>query len=214
MGFVGGLTQWLTDVIASLGYLGVAALVALENLFPPIPSELILPLAGFLAGQGQFALPLVIVAATLGSTGGAIIVYGIGAGLGEHRVRTLAARYGTFLQLSDEDIDRAEGWFDRHGGEAVLLGHLVPLVRSVISIPAGLRRMPLWKFALYTAAGSGLWNSVLVILGWALGDRWQQVNQYASYFEYGVIAAIIGGIGWFIWRRRLGDRDQGSGARN
>jgi membrane protein DedA with SNARE-associated domain len=204
MGFVGGIAQWVTDVIASLGYVGVAALVALENLFPPIPSELILPLAGFLAGQGRFALPLVIVAATFGSTAGALAVYGIGAGLGERRVRALTARYGGFLRLSDEDIDRAESWFDRHGGEAVFLGHLAPLIRSVISIPAGLRRMPLWKFALYTAAGSGVWNSVLVTLGWALGDRWQQINQYASYFEYAVIAAIVGGIGWFVWKRRSG----------
>ncbi len=205
MGFVGGIAQWVTDVIARLGYIGVAALVALENLFPPIPSELILPLAGFLAGQGRFALPLVIVAATAGSTAGALVVYGLGAKLGERRVRRLAERYGAFLQLSDEDIDRAEGWFDRHGGRAVILGHLAPLIRSVISIPAGLRRMPLWRFVLYTALGSGLWNTVLVTLGYALGDRWQQVNQYTTYFEYAVIVLIVGGIGWFVLQRRRGE---------
>ena len=198
----GGIAQWVTDIIAGLGYVGVAALVAFECVFPPMPSELILPLAGFLAGQGRFWLPLVIVAATVGSTAGALVVYALGAWLGEPRVRALTDRYGTWLRLTGDDLDRAERWFDRHGGEAVIIGHLAPLVRSVISLPAGLRRMPLWKFVLYTAVGAGLWNSVLVTLGWALGDRWQHVNQYATYVEYVVLTAIVGAIAWFIWNRR------------
>ena len=199
---LGGLAEWVTNVIESLGYAGVAALIALENVFPPIPSELILPLAGFLAGQGRFWFPAVVVAATIGSVAGALLLYGIGAWLGDARLRGLVNRFGQVLTLTGADLDRAEGWFDTHGAKAVLIGRLVPVVRSLVSVPAGLRRMPLWRFVAYTAAGAGVWNSVLIGLGWALGDRWQQVNQYGTYVEYAVLAALLGEVGWFVWKRR------------
>ncbi len=198
------LAEWVTNVVESLGYVGVACLIALENLFPPIPSELILPLAGFLTGQGRFSLPAVVAAATAGSVVGALLLYGLGAWLGEQRLRGLVGRFGGILTLREADIDRADAWFDRHGGTAVLIGRLVPVVRSLISIPAGLRRMPLGRFVLYTAVGSSLWNGLLIGLGWALGERWQQVNQYGRYLEYGVLVLLVAAIAWFLHRRASG----------
>ncbi|MEA2531616.1 MAG: hypothetical protein QOG89_3260 [Thermomicrobiales bacterium] len=199
----GGLTERVTDIIESLGYAGVAGLVALENIFPPIPSELILPLAGFMAGRGDFWLPAVVVAATIGSVAGALVLYGIGAWLGELRLRRLVERYGRILGVSTRDLDRANGWFDRYGSTAVFVGRLVPVIRSIVSVPAGIRRMPLGRFVAYTAAGSTVWNGVLIGLGWALGDRWEEVDHYVSYFEYVVVAALVVGVALFIWRRRL-----------
>jgi membrane protein DedA with SNARE-associated domain len=196
------VAELMVQVIESLGYVGIAALVALETVVPPIPSELILPLAGFMAGQGRFWLPGVIVAATTGSVVGALALYGLGAWLGEARLRRLVERFERVLRVSGHDLDRANEWFDRHGGAAVLIGRVVPVVRSLISIPAGLRRMPLWRFVAYTAAGSAVWNSLLVGLGWVLGDRWHQVDEHAHYVEWAVLAALAGGVGWFFWKRR------------
>jgi membrane protein DedA with SNARE-associated domain len=195
------LATFATDVIDALGYPGVALLIFLENLFPPIPSEAILPLAGFLASQGRMLLPAVIVAATIGAVAGALVLYGLGAWFGDRRLRVLVNRHGKWLALSEADIDLANGWFDRHGGKAVLLCRLVPIVRSVISIPAGLRRMPVSVFILYTAIGAGLWNSVLVLAGWWLGENWEQVGGYVDYLEYPVIIVVVLAVAWYLWKR-------------
>lgn len=194
--------DWVTDVIESLGYVGIASLIALENVFPPIPSELILPLTGFLCGQGRFWLPAAVLAATVGSVVGALILYGVARWLGEQRLHWLVGRFGKFLLLKEGDLDRASAWFSRHGGKAVLIGRLVPVVRSLVSIPAGFAPMPLSRFVVYTAVGSALWNGALIGLGWALGDRWEQVQRYGQLLEYAVLAALVVGTGWFIWRRR------------
>ena len=195
------LAAWVIDVVHSLGYLGVAVLTGLENLLPPIPSEVILPLAGFLAGQGRFSLPGVVLAATVGSVAGALVLYGLGRWIGEEALRRFIRGFGRYLLLKEEDLDRAAAWFDRHGATAVLVGRLVPLVRSGISIPAGIERMPLWRFVVYTAVGSALWNGALVGLGWVLGDQWHVVRRYAEVASYAVIAAIAALLLWFIWRR-------------
>jgi membrane protein DedA with SNARE-associated domain len=204
---VGDFLQWLatfaTDVIEMFGYPGVALLIFMENIFPPIPSEAILPLAGFLAGQGRMWLPAVIIAGTLGAVAGALVLYSVGAWFGDRRIRWLVVRYGKWLALTEADLDTANGWFDRHGGKAVLLCRLVPIVRSIISIPAGLRRMSLPVFILYTAIGSGLWNSVLVVAGWWLGENWEQVGGYVDYLEYPVIIAAVLAVAWYIWKRVL-----------
>ena len=198
-----GLASWAADVIESLGYGGVAMLIVLENVFPPIPTEAILPLAGFLAGQGRMWLPGVILAATVGAVIGALILYGIGAWFGDERVRWLVRRYGRWLGVQERDLDKANGWFDRHGGKAVMICRMVPIVRSLVSVPAGLRRMNLARFVLYTALGSGLWNSILILCGWWLGDNWEEVGHYVDYLEYPVILALIGGALWFIWKRKF-----------
>jgi len=183
-----GLAGWVADVIEALGPVGVGLLVALENLFPPIPSEVVLPLAGFLAGQGRMALPLVIAGATAGSVVGALLLYWLGAAVGRDRLARALER----MPLTDDsDLERAESWFRRHGGTAVLTGRMVPVVRSLISIPAGVERMPLVRFTAYTAVGSAAYNTVLVLAGYYLGQQWQSVGEYSSLLSYAVVGGIV-----------------------
>ena len=201
---LGGLAGWVLDVIDAMGAVGVAALVALENLFPPLPSEVVLPLAGFLAGQGKLSLAAVLVAATVGSVVGALVLYWAGAALGRDRMRRIADR----LPLMDaDDVDRAQGWFDRHGRSAVLVGRLVPGVRSLVSIPAGIARMPLLPFVGYTTLGSAAYNAVLVLLGHQLGSRWTSVEKYSDPINYGVYGLIVVGVLVAVLRRARHRRD-------
>jgi membrane protein DedA with SNARE-associated domain len=193
--------EWVTGVIEALGYPGLTVLVALENVFPPIPSEIILPLAGFLTGQGRFSFPLVMLATTLGSLLGALVLYGVGAAAGRGRVRRLVERFGHWALLTPEDLTRAERWFDRYGTIAVFTGRLAPVVRSLVSIPAGYSRMPLGKFVLLTAVGSAIWNGVLVSLGWALGENWHNIERYVDWLQYLVLAAVALLVIRFIWLR-------------
>lgn len=201
MSIFGDLTSWVTDVVERLGYLGVAFLVALENVFPPIPSEIILPLAGFLTGEGKFNFFLMVLAATCGAVIGALILYYVAAWFGEHRIRALTRRYGKWFQITEKDLDRADEWFDKYGHYAVLLGRCAPIIRSIVSLPAGLRRMPLVPFITYTAAGATVWNVVLIGAGYLLGNNWDDVEQYVGYFQYVVIAAIVIAAGWFFFSR-------------
>ena len=196
------LGSWVTDLIQQMGLLGLALLVALEKVFPPIPSELILPLAGYLTGQGRMSFWGAIVASTIGSVVGALILYYIAVWYGEDRVRAFSKRYGHWLQISDEDLDKADDWFDRRGGAAALFGPLIPVIRSAVSLPAGFRHMVVWKFSLYTAIGSAVWNTLLIGLGWWAGDQWHVVEQYVGYFSYVVVVLLAAGIVWFIWTRR------------
>jgi membrane protein DedA with SNARE-associated domain len=198
------LGTWVIDVIRTLSYLGVFALLVLENLFPPIPSEIILPLSGFLVGQGKLLFPFVLLAATAGSVTGALVFYGLGRWLDDERLDGLMHQYGRYLLLRQSDLTKARRWFQRHGELAVLLGRLVPGVRSLISIPAGVTEMPLSRFLLYTATGSAAWNSLLVGLGWLLNSHWSIVQQYVHVFEYLVAAAVVLAVGWFVWKRTIG----------
>jgi membrane protein DedA with SNARE-associated domain len=201
LGILGELTNWAKDVVESAGYFGVFLMIVLENVFPPIPSEAILPLAGFLAGEGRFWLPAVILAATLGAVVGALILYGIAAWFGDNRVRWLINRYGKWFAVSESDLDKANAWFDRQGTKAVFICRMVPILRSIVSLPAGLRRMNLTTFILYTAIGSGIWNSILILAGWWLGDNWEEVSTVVDYLEYPVYLAILAAIAWFLWRK-------------
>ncbi|MGH8951685.1 MAG: DedA family protein [Acidimicrobiia bacterium] len=205
-----GLVEWVTSVVETLGYGGVAFLVALENLFPPIPSEVVLPLAGFVAARGGASLVGMIVAATIGSMVGAFLLYGISAAIGPVRLRALVARYGRWLGLDEADLDRTEAWFDRRANIAVLLCRCVPLMRSLISIPAGFRRMSIVPFTLYTLIGSLVWNVVLVGAGYLLGERWEQVEQPLELFQNVVLIAIAIALAWFIWRRIIRPRVRGA----
>lgn len=195
------LAEWVVSVIEALGYVGLTFLVALESIFPPIPSEIILPLAGFLTGQGRFSFALVLIATTIGSVLGALVLYGVGAAIGPRRVRRLVQTYGKWALLSEQDLDRAETWFDRFGPIAVFSGRLAPIVRSLVSIPAGYRRMPLGQFVLLTAAGSGLWNGSLVALGWLFGDNWHVIERYVGWLQYLVIVAAAVIVVRFVWTR-------------
>jgi membrane protein DedA with SNARE-associated domain len=195
------LADWVTEVIDKLGYLGVALLVALENLFPPIPSEVVLPFAGFVARDGEANVFGMIAAATVGSLAGAWILYGISAWIGPERLARFLVRYGKYVRLTAADITVSEQWFDRHRTRAVLICRCVPLIRSLISVPAGFRRMPLGTFTVYTALGSLVWNAALIGAGYALRSQWERVEPVMSVAQYVVIAAILGAIGWFVWRR-------------
>jgi membrane protein DedA with SNARE-associated domain len=207
MGFLDSITEWVRDVVEAAHYPGVTAMIALENIFPPIPSELVLPLSGFLAAQGDFpgppviAIPLTIVAATLGSLIGAVVLYAFGAIVSEERVRAFLRRYGRYFLLSEDDYNRAERWFTDHGHQAVFIGRCIPGIRSIISIPAGVERMAMPQFLLYTAAGSAIWNTALIGAGAALGDQWERASEYVDVATYAVIAIIGAAIVWFVVKR-------------
>jgi membrane protein DedA with SNARE-associated domain len=193
-----GLAGWVASVIDSLGEAGVGLLVALENLVPPIPSEIVLSMAGFLASEGRVSLTLVWAAATVGALVGALLLYWLGRGLGEERLRRWLDR----IPLVDaDDLDQADRWFERHAKAAVLFGRCAPVVRSLVSVPAGANRMPLGQFALFTAIGSGVWNALFVGAGYALGSRWQDVEQYSHWFDYAMWAFFVGAIGWWIVKK-------------
>jgi membrane protein DedA with SNARE-associated domain len=184
-----GITGWVIDVIDSIGAVGVGALIAIENLFPPIPSEVILPLAGFRAHEGQMNVVAAWVAATIGALVGAVILYGLGAVVGYDRLHELAGKRWFFV-LSQKDLERGERFFEQHGAKVVLIGRCIPLVRSVVSVPAGLARMPLPLFLLFTAIGSGVWNALFIGAGWVLGDNYARVEGWVKPFSYAVVAAI------------------------
>jgi membrane protein DedA with SNARE-associated domain len=196
------LTSWAVDVIESLGYIGIALIVTLENVIPPIPSEVVLPMAGYLVGQGRLEFFPVIIAATTGSVAGALILYGLGYWVGEQRLVWVLQRFGKFVLMDEEDLLRSRRWFVSYGSTAVLVGRLIPGVRSLISVPAGMFHMPLGRFVLYTAAGSAVWNVLLVSVGWVLGSEWERVEDYVAYLEYIVYAAILVGGVWFLWSRK------------
>lgn len=188
------LATWVQDVIEQLGYLGVALLVVLENVFPPIPSEIVLPFAGFVAQQGSDSVVLMILVATVGSVIGALIMYWIAAIIGDDRLHAFTRRFGKWVQIREADLTRAEEWFDRHAMSAVLVGRCVPLIRSVVSIPAGFRRMKLIPYIAYTFLGSLVWNLALVGAGAVLGENWERVEPVVATFQWIVIVVILAGL--------------------
>lgn len=206
--FIGSVATRVLDIMQAGGYFGVAMLVLLENLIPPIPSTAILPFAGFLAGQGRLALPWVVAAATTASIVAAVTLYSLGRWLGEERLRDFIGRFGGWLLLKQADVDRAQGWFDRHGGPAVVVGHLIPFGRGLIAIPAGVARMPVGMFALYAAIGSGLWDGLLIGLGWALGWHWPLVSRYVEVLGWPALLAGVAAAAWFGWRHRREVKDR------
>lgn len=200
------IVDWATSVVEALGYGGVALLVALENLFPPIPSELVLPLAGFVAASGDASVGGMVLAATAGSLAGAYALYGLSAAIGPTRLRLLVERHGKWLGLTEEDLDRAEEWFDRRARPMVLVSRCVPLMRSLISIPAGFRRMSLWPFTIYTLVGSLVWNLALVGAGYLLGENWERAGKPVDMLQSAVLVVTVLALAWFVWRRVLSAR--------
>ncbi|MEV1024794.1 DedA family protein [Streptomyces sp. NPDC050264] len=184
----GGVAGWAADLVDVLGGPGAGLAIALENLFPPLPSEVILPLTGFAAGQGAISLVSALFWTTLGSVVGAAVLYWIGRVVGRDRMYALWARL-PLVKVSD--LERTEAWFRRHGTKAVLLGRMVPIFRSLISVPAGVERMPLPVFLSLTALGSLVWNSVLVLAGYWLGDQWDLVETYVGVLSKAVLAAVV-----------------------
>lgn len=188
---VTGLAGFALDIMERLGYAGIAGLIALESIVPPIPSEAILPLGGWLAETGTFSLPLVLLAATVGSLVGALVLYAVAAIFGRDRLIRLVQRFGTKLGIHVGDIEKAERWFQRRGKLAVLIGRCVPIVRSLVSLPAGFARMNMVTFILYTTIGSLVWNSALVAAGWFLGSNWERVEGVVSILQYIVVLLAL-----------------------
>jgi len=182
-------------LMESLGAPGAGLAVALENLFPPIPSEVILPLAGFTASQGSLGLLPVVLWTTAGSVVGALALYLVGAAIGRDRLRRVVDRMPL---VRVEDLDTAEAWFARHGARAVLIGRLIPIVRSLISVPAGVERMRLGRFVALTAVGSLVWNSALVLVGYLLGEQWPAVEDVMGRYQSVVIVLAGVAVAWYV----------------
>jgi membrane protein DedA with SNARE-associated domain len=185
------MADWVIRTIESTGYLGIIFLMFLENVFPPIPSEVIVPLAGFMVAEGKHNLLGVIVSGTIGSVLGALPLYYAGYFLGEERLKAFADKHGRWLTVSREDLERAKKWFDQHGRLAVLICRVIPGIRSLISIPAGIAKMNIASFVSFTALGAALWTALLAFAGYILGAKFEKIGEYLNPASYLVLAAIL-----------------------
>lgn len=185
------MVDFVTHMIETGGYLGVAFLMFLENVFPPIPSEIIMPFAGFVAARGQLSIVGVTVSGTVGSIAGTGMWYIIARLFGAPRIRRLVDKHGRWMAVTNREIDRAEDWFERYGGWSVLFGRLIPAIRTLISIPAGLARMRPLTFLLLTTIGSAVWTAVLVMLGLILDDQYQRVSAYLQPVADAIVVLIV-----------------------
>ncbi|MBB5957554.1 membrane protein DedA with SNARE-associated domain [Saccharothrix tamanrassetensis] len=192
------VVEWVTDLMEAFGAPGAGLAIALENLFPPLPSEVFLPLAGFTASRGGMSLVAAILWTTAGSVAGALVLYYVGALLGRDRVRAIVSKM-PLLKVSD--VDKTEEWFRKHGRATVFFGRMVPIFRSLISIPAGVERMPLHTFVAFTAAGSAIWNTALILAGYLLGENWHVVEQYMGIVSKVVLGVVVLAVVWFVVSR-------------
>lgn len=209
-----GSGSWLDPIIGTIlnlmnliGAPGVGIGIAVENLFPPIPSEILLPLAGFTAAQpdAKFGPVAAILWATAGSVVGALLLYWIGAVLGHERMVAIANK----LPLIDStDIDKTVAWFAKHGAKAVFFGRMLPLFRSLISVPAGIERMHIGKFTILTAAGSLIWNTIFILAGFFLGENWEQVSEFIDYFKYAIVVLLLALFVWWLWHKFIQRRQR------
>lgn len=183
--------DWVMHIIDVGGYLGLFGLMVLENIFPPIPSEVIIPLAGYSAATGTMSLPIVILVASIGTVVGTLPWYFAGRALGAVRLKRLSVSYGRLLTLSPGDIDRAESWFQAHGKKAVLFGRLIPTVRTLISVPAGIARMPLWSFLIFSFIGSLIWTTLLASFGYFLESQHELVADYLNPVSDLIVVLIV-----------------------
>lgn len=196
------MAEWIQHLMDSMGYLGVLLLMVLENLFPPIPSEFILPSAGFAAARGEMSLLGVILAGTAGSVLGTLPLYYIGRAFGEERIVAWADRYGKWLTLRGDDIRKADDWFDRYGTKVILFGRMVPGVRSLLSLPAGMSEMPLPKFLTYSTIGSALWATLLTSAGYFLGENYDQVEHLIGPASKIILGLLVAWAVWIFIRRK------------
>ncbi|MED3662204.1 DedA family protein [Ureibacillus sp. FSL K6-8385] len=201
------METWIQQIMEDFGYVGVFLLIMLENVFPPIPSEVILTFGGFMTTFTDLTVTGVIIASTLGSVAGAIILYGIGLLLDVERLVKIVDKYGNILRLTRNDIYKADAWFDNYGFWTVFFCRFIPLIRSLISIPAGMSNMKFWLFILLTTLGTLIWNTVLVHLGAAVGDNWTKIVEAMDVYSniaYALIAVVtLGFVVWFIRKKRL-----------
>jgi len=194
------MADWITDLIGAHGYLALAVLMFIETVFPPIPSELIMPFAGYAAARGDIHPVGAVLAGSAGSLLGALAWYGVGYLLGGERSRRIARRHGRWLTISESDVDRAQQWFTRYGGRAVCVGRLIPAVRSVISVPAGIARMQLLRFLLWSSLGTVVWTGLLTTLGYQLGTRFTEVDKWLQPVSWAIVAFAVGGYLYRLYR--------------
>ncbi len=201
------ISEWVLMIMAKFSYFGIIFAMFAENVFPPIPSEVIMPAAGFAVAKGDLNLVLVILAGTLGTVLGALPLYYLGRLFDEERLVTLTKRYGKYVFVKPEDVLASSRWFDNHGKKAVFFGRMVPGIRSLISIPAGMNNMPMLPFLLLTALGSSIWVTLLTLAGYQFGSNYKAIEDilapYSKIFLLLTVAVIIG---WFIKRRLSGNR--------
>ncbi|HAA8697029.1 TPA_asm: DedA family protein [Listeria monocytogenes] len=199
------METWITSIMADFGYISIFVLIMVENLFPPIPSEIILTFGGFMTTVTSLNVVMVIIVATLGSVVGAILLYKVASYFGKERLTKIVLKYGRILRLKESDIERAESFFLKYGSWAVFLCRMIPLIRSLISIPAGMTKMKMSRFLILTTAGSLLWNTVLIGLGAVLGESWNEIVVFMDSFStiiYSVIAIlVVVGLGFFFRAR-------------
>lgn len=196
------MQETIINIITSLGYRGIGLLMFAENLFPPIPSELIMPLAGFTVAQGKMNFALAVLAGVMGTIFGALPWYYVGKIVGEQRIKRLADKYGKWITVSSKDIDKAKGWFERYGNNAVLFGRIVPGVRTLISLPAGINEMPLMPFLIYSTIGTTLWVLFLTGAGYLLGNNYKLVDVYLAPVSKGVLVLILVAFAVWIFRKK------------
>lgn len=201
------MQEWIINFMNQFGYLGIALLIAVENIFPPIPSELILTFGGFMTTYTSMNIWLVVLFATIGSVAGAIVLYSIGRLVSVEKLEWIIGKWGRVLGLKKEDVKRAEKWFIRRGNSTIFFCRFIPLVRSLISIPAGMARMRRGKFLLYTTFGTAIWNMVLVCLGAFAGAGWERIVKYTDIYSY-IAVTVLGGIGilfviWILKKRKF-----------
>jgi membrane protein DedA with SNARE-associated domain len=201
------MKEWILSTMTSLGYWGIGLLMFAENLFPPIPSELIMPLAGFTVSQGKMNFVLAVLAGVVGTILGALPWYYAGKLVGERRLKRLADKYGKWITVSGQDIDKAQQWFNRYGNNAVLFCRLVPGVRTLISLPAGISNMPLVPFLIYSTIGTTLWVTLLTFLGYILGNNYELVDEYlAPVSKIVLVILIVAFVVWVVRKKQKAKR--------
>lgn len=200
------MENWITDIMSQYGYIGIFLLIMLENIFPPIPSEVILTFGGYMTTQSDMTSMGVILVSTAGSVAGAIILYGIGRLLDVQRLEKIVDRWGRVLRLTRKDIYKADSWFDKYGIWTVLFCRLIPLIRSLISIPAGMSNMKFGLFLLFTTLGTLIWNTILVSVGAAVGDNWESIvgvmDVYSNIVYVLIVLAGLAVIWWYLQFRK------------
>lgn len=205
------MTEWVRQMVNTMGYIGLALLTFIENIFPPIPSEVIMPLGGYMAAQGHLNLLGVILAGTVGSLIGAVVLYYVGKLLNEERMKRWADEHGGWLLLTKGDVEDAFDWFERHGSKAVFFCRLIPGVRSLISLPAGACGMSMLSFLLYTALGTAIWSGLLAFGGQQLGQRYTDLSTFLQWATYVVVGLLVLSIGWWAFQKRQERREGDDG---
>ncbi len=195
------MAEWVIGIMSSLGYWGIGLLMFLENLFPPIPSELIMPLAGFTVSQGKMNFGIAVFAGTVGTMLGTYAWYYLGRLVNYQRLQTWTERYGKWIGVTAKDIDRVNDWFNQHGSKAVFFGRMVPGIRTLISLPAGMNNMPFLSFTVYSTIGTLIWTLALTTAGFLLGENYASIEDYIAPVSKVVLFGLIGLLGYWVFKK-------------